>query len=188
MSRKFIRSLVLAPNQDIKTYDSGVVFICTADGTDATPWSKVWIEYDVELFVPALHSTGTMYGGSVTTPGGVGVTASNPLGTAPVLNALSHGLELVTGSPSRIKALVPGVYSGTLHHIGGGLTGSAAPTTDVGNITSNIVGIGSGATSLLNSFNWSAAEGSTLTLGTLAGSSFGSSSLEIVRALNGILL
>lgn len=54
---KFIRTGPLAPNLDIKTYDSGQMFLCTVDGTDI-PWGKLWVEYDVTLLAPALPASG----------------------------------------------------------------------------------------------------------------------------------
>jgi hypothetical protein len=55
---KFVRSASLDPNLDIKTYDSGNLFLCTVDGT-AVPWGKLWVEYDVTLMTPQLHPSGT---------------------------------------------------------------------------------------------------------------------------------
>lgn len=89
--RKYVRTGTLASNLDIKTYDSGTVFICTVDGT-AVNWGKLWIEYDVELFVPQLPvapalqnslkitSAGTVtsaaiFGTAATYVGGLGATA-----------------------------------------------------------------------------------------------------------------
>jgi hypothetical protein len=54
---KCIRSGGLAPNLDIKTYDAGNIHLITLDGS-AVVWGKVWIEYDVELTVPQIPSSG----------------------------------------------------------------------------------------------------------------------------------
>lgn len=57
--RKYIRTNTLAANLDIKTYDSGNLFICTTDGTSSViNWGKIWVEYDVELFIPQLPPSG----------------------------------------------------------------------------------------------------------------------------------
>jgi len=56
--KKFIRSGALSANQDIKTYDAGQLFICCTDGA-AVGWGKLWVEYDVELFVPANAASGS---------------------------------------------------------------------------------------------------------------------------------
>lgn len=47
--RKLIRSSITGG--DLATYDCGNLFACTTDGS-ATNWGKLWVEYDVELFVP----------------------------------------------------------------------------------------------------------------------------------------
>jgi len=52
---KFVRSSGLAPNLDIKTYDSGNLHVCTLDGS-AIKWGKLMVEYDVELFTPQLNA------------------------------------------------------------------------------------------------------------------------------------
>lgn len=54
--RKFIRSS--RHSGDLRTYDAGNFFLCTVGeiGTDAI--GKLWVEYDVELFVPQTESDG----------------------------------------------------------------------------------------------------------------------------------
>lgn len=87
---RFVRSFGLSANQDIKTYDSGNVFIFTMDGT-AVRWGKVWVEYDVELITPQLGSGGnalqnafSLLGVTPTTAAVLGtqseVSGSNPIG------------------------------------------------------------------------------------------------------------
>jgi len=55
--RKFVRTAALLANQDIKTYDAGNLYACTTDGT-VVNWGKLWVEYDVSLFVPQLPPAG----------------------------------------------------------------------------------------------------------------------------------
>jgi hypothetical protein len=51
----FVRSAVLPSNLDIKLYDAGRMFINTNDAaTSATPFGKIWVEYDVTLSIPSL--------------------------------------------------------------------------------------------------------------------------------------
>jgi hypothetical protein len=85
--KRYVRSVPLAANQDIKTYDSGSLFACTTDGT-AVPWGKLYIEYDIELFNPQSNPTGSLAdvyqyvtGASPTTAAPLGATSasSNPL-------------------------------------------------------------------------------------------------------------
>lgn len=54
---RYVRSETLAPNLDIKTYDSGVMNVITIDGT-AVNWGKLWVEYDVEFKIPQLNPNG----------------------------------------------------------------------------------------------------------------------------------
>jgi hypothetical protein len=83
--RKYIRSGALGLNLDLKTYDSGNVFICTVDSAGVAGWGKLWIEYDVIFFTPQLPSAG----GSFSQINGIqsngGTTGINMFGTAPVI-------------------------------------------------------------------------------------------------------
>lgn len=61
--RKFVRqNPSFSGGLDIKTYDSGNLFLCTTDGT-AVSWGKLWVEYDVSFFIPQLPSQGTAFAG-----------------------------------------------------------------------------------------------------------------------------
>ncbi len=51
--RKFVRSGVVA-NSDLKTYDVGALHVCTVGEADASQVGKLWLCYDVELFIPQL--------------------------------------------------------------------------------------------------------------------------------------
>jgi hypothetical protein len=80
--RKFVRTGALQPNLDIKTYDVGNLFVATTDGT-AVNWGKLWIEYDVSLFVPQLGNQVPGVGTLINVTGaGTGNTSFG--GTAPV--------------------------------------------------------------------------------------------------------
>jgi len=52
--RKYVRSALVA-GTDIKTYDVGAFILATNDGASAT--GKLWVDYDVELYVPHLYAT-----------------------------------------------------------------------------------------------------------------------------------
>lgn len=107
--RKYIRTAPLADNLDIKTYDAGNIYLCTTDGTAVT-WGKVFIEYEVELFVAQLNPTGVT--ASEISAGYIingGTTSSaNPLGSAPTFNANNYNVTF-DGS-SHIFFQFPGVY------------------------------------------------------------------------------
>jgi hypothetical protein len=50
--RKFTRSGSLASNLDIKTYDAGQLIVGTTDFANTNAVGKLWVEYDIDLFVP----------------------------------------------------------------------------------------------------------------------------------------
>lgn len=56
--RKYIRTGPLAANLDIKTYDSGTMFVGTTDASGSPPWGKLWVEYDVTFSVPQISLVG----------------------------------------------------------------------------------------------------------------------------------
>jgi len=88
---KFVRSLPLSANQDIKTYDAGNFFLCTLDGT-AVPWGKLWVEYDVTLMTPQLPS------------GGGGLLASQHIdAAAPTTAAFLGGAVVAAGSTELVR-------------------------------------------------------------------------------------
>lgn len=82
MNRKFTR-IGTVSGTDIKTYDVGNLFLCTTDGTNVN-WGKLWVEYDVELYVPQLPASGqTFISGLIT---GVGsISKTNYLGNTPTV-------------------------------------------------------------------------------------------------------
>jgi hypothetical protein len=101
---KYVRTGALAPNQDIKTFDSGNFFCATIDGT-AVNWGKLWVEYDVSLFKPQMPNTG--FGGNGVLTGGGTQSQTAPFGTAAIgsgsYNLSANGL-VVSGSGLNIGA------------------------------------------------------------------------------------
>lgn len=107
MKEKYIRSGPLQPNQDIKTYDAGNLFVITVDGVDAAGWGKLWVEYDVTLYTPqvpsggfqesgTLRGTGTLtpaapFGSGTETVGPISISANNLVLT---LSSLQIGQEI----------------------------------------------------------------------------------------------
>jgi hypothetical protein len=88
--RKYVRTGALAPNLDIKTYDSGNLFVASTDDAVANT-GKLWIEYDVTLYNPHVPSGGFQAAGSIQSAGG-GLTNLIPFGAAPI----SSGALLLT--------------------------------------------------------------------------------------------
>jgi len=109
--RKYIRAAPLAANLDIKTYDSGSFFVGTSDGT-AVPWGKLWVEYDVELFVPQVPSfgvgnlTGQHSEVIATTTGNLTANITNFAETTPTL--------CLYDSNGGLTFFLPGVYLVTM--------------------------------------------------------------------------
>ncbi len=92
MRRHFVRFGALAANQDIKTYDSGNLYVAALDG-GGTVEARLWVEYDVSLFVPNVPSGGFFSTGTFL--GATSLAAATPFGTAgtaagsPVISASS---------------------------------------------------------------------------------------------------
>jgi hypothetical protein len=110
MSRKYTRnanSNVQISSSDIKNYDSGTLYAATSDGT-ATPWGKLWVEYDVEFFVPQSPNTGLLVAASQH------LTFSNISSGAPLNTMVTAGgsslLFSSTGNGTFLQCLVPGRY------------------------------------------------------------------------------
>jgi len=111
---RFIRLGSLAANLDIKTYDVGNLFVCTTDGS-AVNWSKLWVEYDVELINPQLPSSGSVGSGTLNAAGG-SLAQATPFGAAPVA-AGSYGLSAAGTNVLSISGLTVGAeysFSGFL--------------------------------------------------------------------------
>jgi len=134
-SRHFTRSGALEANLDIKTYDVGNLHLCTVDGT-AVNWGKLWVEYDVDFFVPQLPPTGqlALVGGRIL--GATSQTAANPFGTAPTLDAQAAGMAISNASVLTFQSA--GSYVLSMSYTGTVIT---AVTTPV---------MGSGATLIAN--------------------------------------
>lgn len=97
MKEHFIRHTGLAANQDIKMYDSLTLNVCSVGGT-AVAWGKLWVDYEVEFFNPQIRAggSGIVLGGSIT--GATTMTAANPMGVAPVVEADSLGISIDAAS------------------------------------------------------------------------------------------
>jgi len=50
--RKFIRTGAIASTADLKTYDAGQLFVALASCADTSAIGKLWVEYDVDLYIP----------------------------------------------------------------------------------------------------------------------------------------
>jgi len=126
-SRKFVRTGPLAANLDIKTYDGGNLFVCTTDGS-ATNWGKLWVEYDVEFFVPQLPPTGSQQQAS-----------QHLISTAPTTASFLAAFTTQAGSSSVVSIssnvltfLVPGRFLVSYQFVGTSDTQTAQPAFGAG--------------------------------------------------------
>jgi hypothetical protein len=143
--KKFVRSGPLAANQDIKTYDVGSLFPCTTDGT-AVPWGKLWVEYDVSLYVPQLPPAGFLAGANAQHfPAASNVpTSANLLGAAPV----SNGSALVAVAGNVVTFATTGVFLLDYSSSATSDTQTAAPALGAGVSLVSTFGIGGTGRSL----------------------------------------
>ena len=96
MKRHYIRNGALSANSDIKLYDVANVYIGTVDGT-AVSWGKLWVEYDVEFFIPQLPPNGGLAFGSVS--GTTGTAASL------ITSAVTTNGNLISGLAGNVLSL-----------------------------------------------------------------------------------
>lgn len=84
MKQRFIRSVPLAANLDIKTYDVGNFNICTVGEVDTSVIGRLWVDYEVELITPQGKDNVLAYYSHMYSGGG-GISRTIPFGLAPVL-------------------------------------------------------------------------------------------------------
>jgi len=122
----FVRPGLPVPGTDIKTYDTGNLFVITQGVTPApTDLGELYVEYDVELYTPiyepgADNSSGWLY------PGGPdGINQSNLFGVEPQQNAGDVVITVVGGSGNNLNVsglTVGGSYAVSLASTGTGIT------------------------------------------------------------------
>jgi len=120
VSKKFVRTQSILPaNLDVKTYDSGNMWVCTTDGS-AVSWGKLWVEYDVTFYTPQLPSAGAVFMAGGAIQGGGTITPAAPLGTAPIITVQAQGIAILGNNA--IEFLNTGQYLFTLQMNGTGIT------------------------------------------------------------------
>lgn len=173
--RHFIRTGALAANLDIKTYDIANFVVATVDASGAVPFGKLWVEYDVDFFIPQLPPTGLnpIIGGLITSAGTR--SAANPLGDTPVLDGQSLGFAVSAASVITFNSI--GTVS-VAWDTASNTTLSAMTITPGGGaagLTSNVVILASGVSgSRINTYTVVA--GSTLTFAVTAADASASTS------------
>lgn len=140
--RHFVRTAPLAANLDIKTYDCGNLHLATVDGT-AVPWGKLWVEYDVDLYVPQLPPTGASnFASSLVNSTGTGSTTTAPLGS--VSSQVARGPVSISTTGTNVvsfSGLIPGTSYNIQFFTGGTTAATATLNTFVGFTAGNQLSI-----------------------------------------------
>jgi hypothetical protein len=100
--RHFVRSAPTSQNQDVKLYDVANFFVGTVDGT-AVSWGKLWVEYDVEFYIPQLPPTGLT---QVSIAQGTAGTAANVISAG--LSVTGNLISGIVGNVVSVQNLIPG--------------------------------------------------------------------------------
>jgi len=131
--QRYIRSGVLAANQDIKTYDVGVFNIATQGCADTTAVGELYVEYELELHTPQLDPNAIALSASLRTSSSVGVTRAAPFGTSTVSTG---GLSIVA-TAATITFNQVGQYMLLLSYVGTVVTDTAPTIT--GTVTNSLL-------------------------------------------------
>lgn len=54
--RLFVRNQSIPAGADLKTYDGAIINLATADSSGNPTFGKLWVEYDIEFFIPSVVS------------------------------------------------------------------------------------------------------------------------------------
>lgn len=125
--RLYIRTGSLGPNLDIKTYDVGNFFVACQGTNTAGNLGELYVEYDVELYVPQLTPAVLK---SAKLVSGSGISAAAPLGSDPVtsgdLPVVWSGSTLTVSTVGSYLVHMQLNYTGT--GSGPGVSGSGTAT------------------------------------------------------------
>lgn len=117
----FVRPGAQPANTDIKTYDIGNLYVISQGVTTASAvLGELWVEYDVLLMTPVFENAAGVVpvGGNV--EGNNTLTAANPFGLTPTVDAQAYGLTM--NDASRLTFKFPGYYLLTLYMTGTTIT------------------------------------------------------------------
>jgi hypothetical protein len=105
----YIRSAALAASLDIKTYDTGNMWLCTASEANNNVIGELWVEYEVELIAPSLALLGAASAGV----SGQIINSTSAVTSAALFGAttVSTGSSLVTIAGDVMTFTLPGLYS-----------------------------------------------------------------------------
>jgi hypothetical protein len=127
---RYCRSDDLPANQDIKTYDVGILYLAS-NGAAAGANTRIWFDYEIEFETPVLpsdDSDAALVSGSIENTGSTSLT--QPFGTAPVYSGI---LNYDSGLGDGLKVYIrdAGEYILNYFFTGTALSG-ATPTVATG--------------------------------------------------------
>lgn len=115
--RKFIRTSLVAG--DARTYDAGNFYLCTVEEVGANAIGKLWVSYDVELFVPQ-------------------IAPSAPIaGISSVLHHIAGAQALATATP---EAVLFDTFVSNGLRLGAAATGVFTPPAGAYNVMCSVIG------------------------------------------------
>lgn len=154
--QRFVRHAVLPSNLDIKTYDVGKVCVASSDCQGSTPLGRVFVDYDVELFIPQVPPEGPEFVASANVSNQpADATPAMPLGHSPVAVANSVGSFANDGVHNTLTNLVSGSYNLTSGLSGTALAGLQNPLIQSGPGTVSVLNgpvVNAGSTTALGSW------------------------------------
>ncbi len=189
-------STVLPPNTDIKTYDTGVLYLATEGGTSVN-WGRLWVEYDVTFYSPALNesmSSGELAFSTATAPS---ISASGFIGpTTSGIDSGENGMSMqnALGLTTSNQLLIDGFVTGKSYVLITRVSGSSVSALGIGTFTPSVTTIRATSNLLAGStdavaiyeFTYSASGNSTLTVAyTCTAASISYASI-VVRQINPI--
>lgn len=140
----FVRPGAQPPNTDIKTYDVGNLFLISQGiTTPSAAMGELYVEYTVRLMTPAYNIVPPLVVGGIVISGGT-VTAVNPMGSLPTVDAQSYGFTI--DNKSTIHLNVPGTHLLTVNISGTDITNFTALALGVAPVFVTILADGSGGT------------------------------------------
>jgi len=180
LAERYVRSGSLASNLDIKTYDTGNLFVGAQGCADTTDIGELYVDYEVELITPQPAGESLVQAQCMLMNGGGTISKTAIFGDDG--NALNDGGLAVSFGGSTITWGAPGKYMMVLQLDGTGLTAGLAIT--LSGTASSVAQTASfqdaGATALLRMFSATVtAAGQTTIFDASAATTVSSSTMQI---------
>jgi hypothetical protein len=143
LATRYVRGEAIPANTDVKLYDVANYFVCTENQASTALVGYLYVSYDIILMTPQLRASDFGTAGGVVN-GATAMTAANPFGTAPVVDASGRGLSMSAASVLTVS--IPGTYNMVIQYTGTVITGinyaagAGASVTALTSETSNAAG------------------------------------------------